>query len=124
MARPVRIVGVRLYGSQDGPCEYDVQVDVKEDNRVIATKSMKLQTDGSRETFPVYFEKPLQIQENTWYTTTVIWKGVELSFYGYGGLEEVEAGNSKTKFQFRENEDEDENYTDVEKGQIPDIVFI
>ena len=109
VARQVRIVGVRLYGSREGPCEYDVQVDVKEDKQVIATKYLKLQTDGIQETFPVIFEKPLQIQENKWYTIKAMMKG-DSSFYGMRGL--VRKSN------------ESANLTDVERGQIPDIIFI
>ena len=45
------------------------------------------------------------------------------SFFGIRGLEEVEAGNSKTKFLFRKSNESD-NLTDVERGQIPDIIFI
>ena len=120
--RPVSIVGVRVFGCRHGPSEYDVQLDLKEDNQVIATKSLKLKTDGSPETFPVFFDKSVQIQGSKWYTIKVLMKG-SFGFCGQEGLEEVEAGNSNTKFQFRKS-GESENATDVNKGQIPDIVFI
>ncbi|XP_049595896.1 BTB/POZ domain-containing protein 6-B isoform X2 [Syngnathus scovelli] len=71
-------------------------------------------------TFPVWFEHPVQIEPDTFYTASVILDGNELSYFGQEGMTEVQCG--RVTFQFQCSSDST-NGTGVQGGQIPELVF-
>ncbi|KAG5855598.1 hypothetical protein ANANG_G00050760 [Anguilla anguilla] len=71
-------------------------------------------------TFPVWFEYPVQIEPDTFYTASVVLDGNELSYFGQEGMTEVQCG--RVTFQFQCSSDST-NGTGVQGGQIPELIF-
>ena len=80
----------------------------------------KFLSDGSSNSFPVFFENPIQIEPDTFYTASAILDGAELSYFGQEGMAEVTQG--KVTFQFQCSSDST-NGTGVQGGQIPELIF-
>lgn len=114
------IVGFGLYGSSTGAAEYNVKIDLKRLGCVLAENNTKFFSDGSSNTFHVFFENPIQCEADCWYTASVILDGSELSFFGQEGMTEVCTGN--VTFQFQCSSDST-NGTGVQGGQIPELIF-
>lgn len=114
------IVGLGLYGSSTGAADYNVKIDLKRLGCVLAENNTKFFSDGSSNTFHVFFEQPIQIEPDCFYTASVILDGTELSFFGQEGLTEVCMGNVTFQFQCSS---ESTNGTGVQGGQIPDLIF-
>ncbi|GAB6027789.1 BTB/POZ domain-containing protein 3 [Chamberlinius hualienensis] len=114
------IVGFGLYGSSNGASDYQVKIELKRLGRVLAEHSTKFFSDGSSNTFQVYFEHPIQIEAETLYTASAVLDGAELSYFGQEGLSEVLVGN--VTFQFQCSSDST-NGTGVQGGQIPELIF-
>lgn len=114
------IVGFGLYGSSTGAAEYNVKIDLKRLGCVLAENNTKFFSDGSSNTFQVFFESPIQCEADCWYTASVILDGSELSFFGQEGMTEVCTGN--VTFQFQCSSDST-NGTGVQGGQIPELIF-
>ena len=77
-------------------------------------------SDGSSNTFPVWFEYPVQIEPDTFYTASVILDGNELSYFGQEGMTEVQCGKVTVQFQCSSDST---NGTGVQGGQIPELIF-
>lgn len=123
--RRVFIVGFGLYGSSNGAADYSVRIELKRLGRPLAENNTKFFSDGSSNTFPVYFENPVQIEPEMLYTASAILDGIELSYFGQEGLSEVTTVSSATQpvtFQFQCSS-ESTNGTGVQGGQIPELVF-
>ncbi|KAI5747747.1 hypothetical protein M8J77_018123 [Diaphorina citri] len=123
--RRVFMVGFGLYGSSNGAADYNVKIELKRLGRVLAENNTKFFSDGSSNTFPVYFENPVQIEPETLYTASAILDGNELSYFGQEGLSEVTTAGGATQsvtFQFQCSS-ESTNGTGVQGGQIPELVF-
>jgi BTB/POZ domain-containing protein 3/6 len=88
--------------------------------RVLAESNTKFFSDGSSSTFHVFFEHPIQIEPECFYTASVILDGSELSFFGQEGMTEVCAGAVTFNFQCSS---ESTNGTGVQGGQIPELIF-
>lgn len=114
------VVGFGLYGSSNGSADYCVKIELKRLGRVLAENNTKFFSDGSSNTFHVYFEHPIQVEADTFYTASAILDGAELSYFGQEGMSEVVVGN--VTFQFQCSSDST-NGTGVQGGQIPELIF-
>lgn len=114
------VVGFGLYGSSNGAADYAVKVELKRRGHVIAENCTKLFSDGSSNTFHVYFENPIQIEADTFYTASVVLNGSKLSYFGQEGVSEEMVGC--VTFQFQCSSDST-NGTGVQGGQIPELLF-
>uniref|UniRef100_A0A336LUJ3 CSON005144 protein n=1 Tax=Culicoides sonorensis TaxID=179676 RepID=A0A336LUJ3_CULSO len=114
------IIGFGLYGSSTGAADYNVKIELKRLGRVLAENSTKFFSDGSSNTFHVFFENPIQIEPESFYTASVILDGSELSFFGQEGMTEVCMGSVTFQFQCSS---ESTNGTGVQGGQIPELIF-
>lgn len=114
------MAGLSLYGSSGGKAEYKARIELKRQGTVVAQNFTKFLSDGSSSTFPVWFEHPVQVEQDTFYTVSAILDGNELSYFGQEGMTEVQCG--KVTFQFQCSSDST-NGTGVQGGQIPELVF-
>ena len=114
------IVGFGLYGSSTGAADYSVKIELKRLGRILAENNTKFFSDGSSNTFHVFFETPIQIEPECFYTASVILDGSELSFFGQEGMSEVCMGTVTFQFQ---SSSESTNGTGVQGGQIPELIF-
>ncbi|MED6263214.1 BTB/POZ domain-containing protein 6 [Characodon lateralis] len=114
------IAGLGLYGSSGGKAEYSVKIELKRQGATLAQNLTKFVSDGSSSTFPVWFEHPVQVEQDTFYTVSAVLDGNELSYFGQEGMTEVQCG--KVTFQFQCSSDST-NGTGVQGGQIPELVF-
>jgi BTB/POZ domain-containing protein 3/6 len=113
-------VGFGLYGSSTGAADYNVKIELKRLGRILAESNTKFFSDGSSNTFHVFFENPIQIEPECFYTASVILDGSELSFFGQEGMTEVCCGAVTFNFQCSS---ESTNGTGVQGGQIPELIF-
>uniref|UniRef100_A0A2K6ME27 BTB domain-containing protein n=1 Tax=Rhinopithecus bieti TaxID=61621 RepID=A0A2K6ME27_RHIBE len=118
--RRVFIVGLSLYGSSSGKAEYSVKIELKRLGMVLAQNLTKFMSDGSSNTFPVWFEHPVQVEQDIFYTASAVLDGSNLSYFGQEGMMEVQCG--KVAFQFQCSSDST-NGTGVQGGQIPELIF-
>ena len=114
------IAGFGLYGSSNGATEYRIKIELKRNGIALGQSHTKFFSDGSSNTFPVYFENPIQIEPETFYTASATLEGPELSYFGQEGMAEV--GIGKVTFQFQCSSDST-NGTGVQGGQIPELIF-
>ncbi|TSV02074.1 BTB/POZ domain-containing protein 6 [Bagarius yarrelli] len=118
--RRIFVAGLGLYGSSERESEYGVQIELKRQEEMLAQVLTKFLSDGSSSVFAVFFEQPVQVEPDVFYTLSVILNGTDLSFFGQDGMTEVRCG--KVIFQFQSSS-ESTNGTGVEAGQIPELVF-
>ncbi|XP_078412582.1 BTB/POZ domain-containing protein 3 isoform X2 [Cetorhinus maximus] len=116
----VFIAGFGLYGSSCGSAEYSATLELKRQGVLLGQNFSKFFSDGSSHTFPVWFEHPVQIEPDTFYTASVVLDGNELSYFGQEGMTEVQCG--KVTFQFQCSSDST-NGTGVQGGQLPELIF-
>ncbi|XP_050295421.1 BTB/POZ domain-containing protein 6-B-like isoform X2 [Anthonomus grandis grandis] len=118
--RRIFIVGFGLYGSSNGAADYAVKIELKRLGMVLAESNTKFFSDGSSNTFHVYFENPIQVEPEAFYTASAILDGGELSYFGQEGMSEVTVGQVTFQFQCSS---ESTNGTGVQGGQIPELIF-
>ena len=127
--RRVFIVGFGLYGSSNGSSEYRAHIELKSSpsftgfgrmSRVLAENTVKFFSDGSSNSFQVFFKQPVQIEPDFYYTASAVLDGAELSYFGQEGRSEVTVGRVTFQFQYSS---ESTNGTGVQGGQIPEIIF-
>ncbi|XP_068198543.1 BTB/POZ domain-containing protein 6-B-like [Antennarius striatus] len=118
--RRVFVAGLGLYGSSGGKAEYSVKIELKRQGAPLAQTFTRFLSDGSSSTFPVWFEHPVQVEADAFYTVSAVLDGNELSYFGQEGMTEVQCG--KVTFQFQCSSDST-NGTGVQGGQIPELVF-
>ncbi|XP_013877556.1 BTB/POZ domain-containing protein 6-B [Austrofundulus limnaeus] len=118
--RRVFVAGLGLYGSSGGKAEYGVRIELKRQGATLAQNLTRFVSDGSSGTFPVWFEHPVQVEQDAFYTVSVVLDGSELSYFGQEGMTEVQCGG--VTFQFQCSSDST-NGTGVQGGQIPELVF-
>lgn len=118
--RRIFIAGFGLYGSSNGEARYDVHIELKRNGVKLAKRNTMFVSDGTSTTFPVYFEYPVQLDPEVYYTVSAVLDGTELSFFGQEGMGEVTVG--RVCFQFQCSPDST-NGTGVQGGQIPQIIF-
>ncbi|XP_003428230.1 BTB/POZ domain-containing protein 6-B isoform X3 [Nasonia vitripennis] len=114
------VVGFGLYGSSSGAADYNVRIELKRLGRVLSENNTKFFSDGSSNTFHVYFENPIQIEPENFYTASAILDGGELSYFGQEGMSEATVGSVTFQFQCSS---ESTNGTGVQGGQIPELIF-
>ncbi|UYV74606.1 BTBD6 [Cordylochernes scorpioides] len=114
------LVGLGLYGSSNGACKYSVKLELKRMGKTLAENNTDFFSDGSSNTFQVYFENPIQIEADRHYTASAVLDGGELSYFGQEGMSEVVVGS--VTFQFQCSSDST-NGTGVQGGQIPELIF-
>lgn len=114
------LVGFGLYGSSNGAADYTAKIELKRQGRVLAENNTKFFSDGSSNTFHVYFEHPIQIEAETQYTASTVLDGGELSYFGQEGMSDVVVGNVTIQFQCSSDST---NGTGVQGGQIPELIF-
>uniref|UniRef100_A0A915KRR9 PHR domain-containing protein n=1 Tax=Romanomermis culicivorax TaxID=13658 RepID=A0A915KRR9_ROMCU len=68
----------------------------------------------------VYFDQPVQVESDIFYTASIVLDGDQLSYFGQEGLPEVQT--DRVTFQFQCSA-ESTNGTGVQGGQIPEILF-
>jgi len=118
----VFIVGFGLYGSSNGSSDYSAKIELKTlSGRILASNVQQFFSDGSSNTFQVFFEQPVQVEPDTCYVASAVLDGAELSYFGQEGMSEVTIGNEVT-FQFQCSS-ESTNGTSVQGGQIPELIF-
>ncbi|XP_035230317.1 BTB/POZ domain-containing protein 6-B-like [Stegodyphus dumicola] len=114
------IVGFGLYGSSNGAADYSVKIELKRMGKVLAENKTNFYSDGSSNTFNVYFEHPILVEADTYYTASTVLDGAELSYFGQDGVSEMTVGC--ITFQFQCSSDST-NGTGVQGGQIPELIF-
>ncbi|XP_068194317.1 BTB/POZ domain-containing protein 6-B-like [Antennarius striatus] len=118
--RRVFVAGLGLYGSSGAAAEYGVRIELKRQGVALATHRTRFLSDGSSATFAVWFQHPVQVEADAFYTASAVLDGAELSYFGQEGLTEVQCGG--VTFQFQCSSDST-NGTGVQGGQIPELVF-
>lgn len=118
--RRIFIVGFGLYGSSSGAADYKVKMELKRPGKVLAENHTKFFSDGSSNTFPIYFQHPIQVEADIYYTASAIIDGTELSFFGQDGLNEVTVHGVTFHFQCSSDST---NGTGTSGGQIPELLF-
>ncbi|XP_072533422.1 BTB/POZ domain-containing protein 6-A [Salminus brasiliensis] len=116
----VFLAGIGLYGSSGSRAEYGVRIELKRQGALLAQRITTFVSDGSSSTFLVWFEHPVQVEPDVFYTVSAVLDGSELSYFGQEGMTEVQCGN--VTFQFQCSSDST-NGTGVQGGQIPELVF-
>ncbi|KAG7154499.1 BTB/POZ domain-containing protein 6-like 3 [Homarus americanus] len=114
------VVGYGLYGSSSGAADYNVRIELKKYGEVLAESTTKFFSDGSSNTFHVYFTHPVQVERDVYYTASAILDGAELSYFGQEGMSEVNMGALTFMFHCSS---ESTNGTGVQGGQIPELIF-
>ncbi|KAI4491313.1 hypothetical protein M0802_010246 [Mischocyttarus mexicanus] len=114
------VVGFGLYGSSTGAADYNVKIELKRLGCILSENCTNFFSDGSSSTFHVYFEHPIQIEPECFYTASAILDGVELSYFGQEGMTEATVGSVNFQFQCSS---ESTNGTGVQGGQIPELIF-
>uniref|UniRef100_UPI00358FA7C0 BTB/POZ domain-containing protein 3-like isoform X2 n=1 Tax=Myxine glutinosa TaxID=7769 RepID=UPI00358FA7C0 len=114
------VAGFGLYGSSCGSAEYTVRVELKRQGLVLGQNVDKFVSDGSSNIFSVWFEHPVQVEPDTFYTASAVLDGGELSYFGQEGMTEVQCG--RVTFLFQCSSDST-NGTGVQGGQIPELIF-
>ncbi|CAH0550098.1 unnamed protein product [Brassicogethes aeneus] len=118
--RRIFVVGFGLYGSSNGAADYAVKIELKRLGRILSESNTKFFSDGSSNTFHVYFDNPIQVEPETFYTASAVLDGGELSYFGQEGMSEVTVGQVTFQFQCSS---ESTNGTGVQGGQIPELIF-
>jgi BTB/POZ domain-containing protein 1/2 len=122
---PICLKGFGLFGSMSKAINYSVTMEVSNSNSgaIIAKAKRELQTDGTSETFRVFFDDPVDILPNTLYIASVTMVGPD-SYYGSKGLRRIvkSTGKRQVTFQFAYAPGNN-NGTSVDDGQIPEFIF-
>ncbi|XP_061608237.1 BTB/POZ domain-containing protein 1-like isoform X1 [Phyllopteryx taeniolatus] len=126
VSRRISIVGFGLYGSIHGHTDYQVNIQIMENDKhlTVGQNDTGFSCDGSSNTFRVMFTEPVEILPNVSYTACATLKGPD-SHYGTKGLKKVtqeSATGTKTTFVFFKSPGNN-NGTSVEDGQIPEIIY-
>lgn len=70
--RRIFIVGFGLYGSSTGATTYGVHIELKRQGRILAENNTEFFSDGSSNTFHVYFQQPVQVRFSVFVATNEI----------------------------------------------------
>ena len=116
----ISVTGFGLYGSLEGSKEYRVSVLLKRGDSNLRFKIHSILCDGSSDRFDVHFDRPFQIEANTYYTANLYLHNTNRGFYGYRVMSDVSCNG--INFHFKMSSDST-NYTNVDTGQIPEILF-
>ena len=118
--KAITVVGIGLYGSCRKNEEYQAGISLMHNGTLLIKEQHTIVCDGSTKTVHVLFDYPMQIEAHTNYTLALFVKNENSGHHGVGGMSTVNCGNVKFTFT---HSPESTNYTDVEMGQIPEILF-
>jgi len=120
------VVGLGMYGSINGPSDFQVTIQLTESEtaKVCGSNDTAFNSDGTENTFRVMFKDPVEVLPNVCYTANATLRGPD-SHYGTGGKKRAVYdldGREKVVFNFYYATGNN-NGTSVEDGQIPEIIF-
>ncbi|ELK27810.1 BTB/POZ domain-containing protein 6 [Myotis davidii] len=118
--RRVFVAGLGLYGSSSGKAKYSVKIKLKCLGVVLAQNLTRFVSNGSSSTFLIWFEHPVQVEQDTFYMTSTMLDVSKLSYFGQEGLMEVQCRKVTFQFQCSSNST---NSTRVQGRQIPKLIF-
>ncbi|KAH3752539.1 BTB/POZ domain-containing protein 2-like [Dreissena polymorpha] len=120
-SRDILLKGIQVYGTDQGPGQLAINVRlIQESHRAnLATKNVILETDGKRKVYNIFFDEARHITKEIKYSIELIVNG-PTTFYGVDGKTRVEC--DAVQFTFSKS-DKGTNPTDVERGQVPGMVF-
>ena len=118
--KDISVAGFGLYGSCMGSTEYRIDMKLAYSRVTLRQKRYNMLCDGSRKTVHVFFDSPLRIEPNTYYTARLVVQNPTRGYYGCSGKSRVTCGDFNFTFV---NSAVYGNHTDVESGQIPEILF-
>ena len=119
--KAISVAGFGLYGGGT-VAEYTVGIALKHNNgTVLCEERHNISDDGSCNTIQVLFDRPVQIEPNTWYKVVFIEGCTRHGYYGSCGVYNVICDN--IKFTFSDSAVAG-NHTKVSVGQIPEILFL
>ena len=118
--RNIYVVGFGLYGCVESGVEYHVDIKLMRNRTILCKKTQIIQSDGSAKTIHVLFDGAEEIAANTDYTASLVLKNYKSGHNGSHGMSTVTCGNVCFKFA---RSPESSNGTNVDSGQIPEIIF-
>ena len=118
--RNIYVVGFGLYGCRKSGVEYHVYIKLMRNRTILCQKKQTIHSDGSAKTIHVLFGSAVQIAANTDYTASLVLTNDERGHRGSDGMSIVTCGNVYFKFARYLG---GSNGTNVESGQIPEILF-
>lgn len=120
-SRKVAIVGFGLYGWAQGCACHVVTAQLMYQGNVIAETHQRITAHCPEDepTYRVKFDNPVEINADVLYSACVILNGAQ-SYYGMDGKEHCEVDGVTFIFL---NSMDGSNGTNVEHGQIPEIIF-
>lgn len=121
----IHIVGLALYGSTHLPTEYQVNLQIVEDEtgKICGDNDTSFSSDGSSNTFRVMFREPVEVRPHNYYTASATIAGAD-SHYGTKGMRKVHVDTPDGKIVFHfQHSPGNNNGTSVEDGQIPQFIF-
>ena len=119
--KPISVAGFGLYGSCRGAAKYRIYIVLKHNGVALRQKHRDMHCDGSSKTVHVLFDSPYRIEPNTYYTAILVVRNPTHGYCGSSGVPRVTCGDCN--FTFMNNSNMGNNYTGVEWGQIPEILF-
>ncbi|XP_052272497.1 E3 ubiquitin-protein ligase rpm-1-like [Dreissena polymorpha] len=120
-SRDILLKGIQVYGTDQGPGQLAINVRlIQEAHRAnLATKNIILETDGKRKVYTIVFDETRCITKEIKYSIEIIVNG-PTTFYGVDEEASVECDAVQITFS---KSDKGTNPTDVERGQVPGMVF-
>lgn len=118
--RRIFVLGFHLFGSVHGTGEYTVKIELKRRGKVVAQRNTYFASDGSPNTFPVYFDHPVKIDSGISYSALAMFDGGPLRYLGTEGKPKITVDRATFKFQLSLDVPDG---LGVLCGQIPDLVF-
>ena len=118
--KTISVAGFGLYGSCEGSAEYRIDITLKHNGVSLRKEHHDIPCNGTSKTVHVLFESPLRIEPNTYYTANLVVQNPSRGYYGSYGMSNETCGGRNFTFI---NSKVDRNNTDVDSGQIPEILF-
>ena len=124
--RDISVVGFGLYRTVCRNIEYEVHIAIMQCGETLRQQSQYICPDGSSNTVHVLFGTPLQIEAGKNYKACFYQSDVLLDIYGEGGKSHISYGGVNftfTTFCVSSGASRLSRSTNVERGQIPEILF-
>ncbi len=120
--KPILLLGYGLFGCKDRAADYKVTMELQCDNGSLAKTDTSFHSNGLKYIYSVYFEKPVQVENNVCYTALVTLKG-PISYYGESGNRVVASDHVSITFIPASTIAIISNGTNDTKGQIPSLIY-
>ena len=118
--KTIFVIGFGLYGCIERGVEYHVDIKLMCDKTVLCQKDQTIVSDSSPKPVHVLFDKAEKIKTNTINTAKLVLKNDHRGHFGSEGKSSVTCHD--VCFTFTKSP-ERSNGTDVNRGQIPEILF-